>query len=230
MDFHDDPLTLQVLPPPVLPLPAPVTPHPGGPDLQLWGHPDELPRVFCDSPAAHQGGSAEAVQGAARPAGKLHPLALAACVDLKAQWLGLVWLNRVRRAPPGQARSTSTRGRSASTPSPAGLATCLWSTLSSVWTRCSSKTRSPSSARSTKTWSESNESRLQRQTMAGSTEDWLGVFLFEKLLEDLESLNRQSSKMKEFPWAESKDSIRRTGAEQRLETPHFNCYAGSENK
>lgn len=74
---------LQVLPPPVLPLPAPVTPHPGGPHLQLRGHPDELPRVFCDSLAAHQGGSAEAVQGAARPAGKLRPLFLVARVDFE---------------------------------------------------------------------------------------------------------------------------------------------------
>lgn len=53
---------------------------------------------------------------------------------------------------PGPTRSTSTSGRSVSTPSPAGLATCLWSTHSFAWTPCSSKIKCLCSARSTKTW------------------------------------------------------------------------------
>lgn len=53
---------------------------------------------------------------------------------------------------PGRIRSTLTSGRSASTPLPAGLATCPWFTLSFAWTRCSSKIRCQSCARSTKTW------------------------------------------------------------------------------
>lgn len=59
----------QVLPPPLLPLPAPVSAHPGGPHLQLRGHPHELPRVCRDAPAPHQGGPKETVQGAAQRAG-----------------------------------------------------------------------------------------------------------------------------------------------------------------
>lgn len=59
---------------------------------------------------------------------------------------------RVRRASRGPTQSTSTNGRSASTPSPTGLATCLWSTPSFAWTPCSLKTKCPSFARSTKTW------------------------------------------------------------------------------
>ena len=61
-------------------------------------------------------------------------------------------LSRVRRASPGPIRSTSTSGRSASTPSPTGLATCLWSTLSFAWTPSSSKIKCLSFARNTKTW------------------------------------------------------------------------------
>lgn len=58
----------------------------------------------------------------------------------------------MQRVSPGRTRSTLTSGRSASTPLPAGLATCPWFTLSFAWTLCSSKIRCQSCARSTKTW------------------------------------------------------------------------------
>lgn len=72
-----------------------------------------------------------------------------------AGWLikaSLFYPPRARRVSPGPTPSTSISGRSASTPSPAGLVTCLWFTLSSAWTRCFSKIKCLSSARSTKTW------------------------------------------------------------------------------
>lgn len=59
---------------------------------------------------------------------------------------------RVQRLPPGPTQSTSTSGRSVSTPSPTGLATCPWSTLSFAWTLCFSKIKCPSCARNTRTW------------------------------------------------------------------------------
>lgn len=75
----------QVLPLPVLPLPAPVFANSGGSHVQLWGHPDELPGRCCNSPAANQSGSKEAVQGAAQPSGTvgiicLYPLVFIAVV------------------------------------------------------------------------------------------------------------------------------------------------------
>lgn len=62
----------QVLPPSVLPLPAPVSAHPGGSNLQLRGHPHELPGLCCDPPATHQSGSKEAVQRVTKPTGRWH--------------------------------------------------------------------------------------------------------------------------------------------------------------
>lgn len=59
----------QVLPLPVLPLPAPVSAHSGRSHLKLRGHPDELPGLCCHAPAANQSGPEEAVQRAAQSAG-----------------------------------------------------------------------------------------------------------------------------------------------------------------
>ena len=61
----------QVLPLPVHSLPAPLAARPGGLHLQLRGHPDELPGLLGDAPAAHQSGPEEAVQRPAQPPGEL---------------------------------------------------------------------------------------------------------------------------------------------------------------
>lgn len=147
---------LQVLPLPVLPLPAPVAANAGGPHLQLRGHPHELPGLGSDAPAAHQGGPEKAVQRAAQPTGKAPPPSQARWFHspnvLTAVFLVPAPPLRAPRACRGPTRSTSTNGRSASTPSPTGLATCRWSTPSFAWTPCSSRTRCPSCARSTRTW------------------------------------------------------------------------------
>lgn len=78
---------------------------------------------------------------------------------------------------PGPTRSTSTSGRSVSTPSPTGLATCLWSTLSFAWTLCSSKIKCLSCARSTKTWRErENEGRNGQKDSEAASKTGLVAF------------------------------------------------------
>lgn len=159
----------QVLSLPVLPLPAPVSADSGGSHLQLWGHLNELPGFCCNTPASNQSGPEETVQRDAQPAGR-PPVSFHTCSRLSRQCLTGEWRlvlpTRVQRPSPGPTWSTSTRGRSASIPSPTGLATCLWSTLSFVWTLCCSKIKCPSCARSTKTW--------KRHEMSGKTDSKAG--------------------------------------------------------
>lgn len=71
-------IVLQVLSLPVLPLPAPVSADSSGSHLQLRGHPDELPGLCSNSPAANQSGSEEAVQRASQSAGRWSFFLLAA--------------------------------------------------------------------------------------------------------------------------------------------------------
>lgn len=85
----------------------------------------------------------------------------------------LFHLLRVQRASPGPTRSTSTSGRSVSTRLPTGLATCLWSTPNFAWTQCSSKTKCPSCARSTKTWREPETWWAECTKIAGKQRGWL---------------------------------------------------------
>ncbi len=89
----------------------------------------------------------------------------------------LIDLLRVRRVSPGPTQSTSISGRSVSTPSPAGLATCLWSTLSFAWTQCSLKTRCLSCARSTKIWREHEDNGQNGRKKFGCIKLWSGGLL-----------------------------------------------------
>lgn len=100
---------------------------------------------------------------------------------------------RVQRVSPGPTRSTSTSGRSVSTPSPTGLATCPWSTHSFAWTPCSSKIKCLSSERSTKTWRELENDGQNVQKGLKASSFWSSGLLDRQMDQSMDS---QEGKLK----------------------------------